>query len=197
MTDSVDLKGIGLKVTFPRLKDTGSLSQLGEQRHLSAEDVYRRLMNEGVEMGLATVYRVLTQFEQAGSAQALSQPGGNKAVFGLNDGERHHGHLVSTSTGIVEEFVDPEIERRLRQIAERHGLQPDRIHDHDIRHAEISLGGAHGAMKAVQQLAAAASKKRPSSGRIAIVAMRQQDLAAGVQGCPADGRPTPGMPVLA
>jgi Fur family ferric uptake transcriptional regulator len=77
-------------------------------------------MNESVEMGLATVYRVLTQFEQAGLLKR-SQLGGNKAVFELNDGDRHHGHLVSTPTGHVEEFVDPEIERRLRQIADDMG----------------------------------------------------------------------------
>lgn len=119
MTDSVDLKGIGLKVTFPRLKIL-DLFRNSEQRHLSAEDVYRHLMHEGVEMGLATVYRVLTQFEQAGLLKR-SQLGGNKAVFELNDGDRHHGHLVSTTTGDVEEFVDPEIERRLRQIADDMG----------------------------------------------------------------------------
>lgn len=119
MTDSVDLKGIGLKVTFPRMKIL-DLFRNSEQRHLSAEDVYRLLMGEGVEMGLATVYRVLTQFEQAGLLKR-SQLGGNKAVFELNDGERHHGHLVCTRTGAVKEFFDPQIEKRLQKIADEMG----------------------------------------------------------------------------
>jgi Fur family transcriptional regulator, ferric uptake regulator len=127
MSDSVDLKGIGLKVTFPRMKIL-DLFNNSEQRHLSAEDVYRLLLNDGVEMGLATVYRVLTQFEHAGLLKR-SQLGGNKAVFELNDGERHHGHLVSTTTGEVEEFYDPQIEKRLQKIADEMGYT---LTDHTI-----------------------------------------------------------------
>ncbi|OWT80530.1 MULTISPECIES: transcriptional repressor [unclassified Achromobacter] len=127
MSDSVDLKGIGLKVTFPRMKIL-DLFNNSERRHLSAEDVYRLLLNDGVEMGLATVYRVLTQFEHAGLLKR-SQLGGNKAVFELNDGERHHGHLVSTTTGEVEEFYDPQIEKRLQKIADEMGYT---LTDHTI-----------------------------------------------------------------
>jgi Fur family transcriptional regulator, ferric uptake regulator len=127
MSDAVDLKGIGLKVTFPRMKILG-LFHNSDQRHLSAEDVYRVLLNDGVEMGLATVYRVLTQFEHAGLLKR-SQLGGNKAVFELNDGERHHGHLVSTTTGEVEEFYDPQIEKRLQKIADDMGYT---LTDHTI-----------------------------------------------------------------
>ncbi|WP_233237212.1 transcriptional repressor [Bordetella sp. LUAb4] len=127
MSDSVDLKGIGLKVTFPRMKIL-DLFNNSEQRHLSAEDVYRLLLNDGVEMGLATVYRVLTQFEHAGLLKR-SQLGGSKAVFELNDGERHHGHLVSTTTGEVEEFFDPQIVKRLQKIADEMGYT---LTDHTI-----------------------------------------------------------------
>ncbi|ALM82626.1 transcriptional repressor [Bordetella sp. N] len=127
MSDAVDLKGIGLKVTFPRMKIL-DLFHTSEQRHLSAEDVYRVLINDGVEMGLATVYRVLTQFEHAGLLKR-SQLGGNKAVFELNDGERHHGHLVSTTTGEVEEFYDPQIVKRLQKIADDMGYT---LTDHTI-----------------------------------------------------------------
>ena len=115
MTDAIELKSSGLKVTFPRLKILAIFRNSG-QRHLSAEDVYRLLMNEGVEMGLATVYRVLTQFEHADLLKR-SQLGGNRAVYELNDGERHHGHLVCSQTGEVKEFFDPQIEKRLQKIA--------------------------------------------------------------------------------
>jgi Fur family ferric uptake transcriptional regulator len=114
-TDSIELKGSGLKVTFPRLKIL-DVFRSSDQRHLSAEDVYRLLVASGVEMGLATVYRVLTQFEQAGLLKR-SQLGSSKAVYELNDGERHHGHLVCTQSGQVKEFFDPQIETRLQKIA--------------------------------------------------------------------------------
>ena len=120
MTDAAELKSSGLKVTFPRMKILDIFSKSG-QRHLSAEDVYRMLLNDGVEMGLATVYRVLTQFEQA-DLLTRSQLGGNRAVYELNDGERHHGHLVSTATGEVIEFFDPQIEKRLQKIAAEKGF---------------------------------------------------------------------------
>ncbi|GAA4335457.1 ferric iron uptake transcriptional regulator [Pigmentiphaga soli] len=120
-SDSNELKGSGLKVTFPRLKIL-DVFRSSEQRHLSAEDVYRQLVAAGVEMGLATVYRVLTQFEHAGLLKR-SQLGSSKAVYELNDGERHHGHLVCTQTGEVKEFYDPQIEARLQQIAADMGYQ--------------------------------------------------------------------------
>lgn len=115
MSDAIELKSSGLKVTFPRLKILDIFRNSG-QRHLSAEDVYRLLMADGVEMGLATVYRVLTQFEHADLLKR-SQLGGNRAVYELNDGERHHGHLVCTQTNEVKEFYDPQIEKRLQKIA--------------------------------------------------------------------------------
>ncbi|MCK9512463.1 MAG: ferric iron uptake transcriptional regulator [Pigmentiphaga sp.] len=117
MTDQIELKSIGLKATYPRLKIL-DIFRRGELRHMSAEDVYRALMTEGVEIGLATVYRVLTQFEQAGLLER-SQFDSGKAVFELNEGD-HHDHLVCTSCGRVEEFFDPEIERRQHNVAKEH-----------------------------------------------------------------------------
>lgn len=119
MTDQSDLKNIGLKATYPRLKIL-DIFRKGEVRHMSAEDVYRALMSEGVEIGLATVYRVLTQFEQAGLLER-SQFDSGKAVFELNEGD-HHDHLVCTSCGIVEEFYDAEIERRQHSVAKEHNF---------------------------------------------------------------------------
>lgn len=115
-TDSSELKDIGLKVTFPRLKILDIFRSASEQRHLSAEDVYRQLMAEGTEIGLATVYRVLTQFEQAGLLKR-SLLGSNRSVYEMNDGERHHGHLVCLDSGDVKEFFDPQIEKRLHSIS--------------------------------------------------------------------------------
>ena len=120
MTDnSKNLKSIGLKATYPRLKIL-DLFQSSEQRHLTAEDVYRALMNEGMDIGLATVYRVLTQFEQAGLLERHYFESG-KAVFELNEGG-HHDHLVCMQCGKVEEFYDPEIERRQNAIAKERGF---------------------------------------------------------------------------
>src|SRR5690606_11422571 len=99
--NSRNLKSIGLKATYPRLKIL-DLFQSSEQRHLTAEDVYRTLMNEGMDIGLATVYRVLTQFEQAGLLERHYFESG-KAVFELNEGG-HHDHLVCMQCGKVEEF---------------------------------------------------------------------------------------------
>lgn len=118
-TDQQDLKSAGLKATFPRLKIL-DIFRRSSVRHLSAEDVYRFLIEEKVEIGLATVYRVLTQFEQAGILMR-SQFDGGKAIFELNDGE-HHDHLVCTYCGKVEEFWDEEIESRQHKIAENHGF---------------------------------------------------------------------------
>jgi Fur family ferric uptake transcriptional regulator len=114
MPNSQNLKTIGLKATTPRVRIL-ELFEKSAVRHLSAEDVYRQLMQEGVDVGLATVYRVLTQFEQAGLLQRLHFESG-KAVFELND-THHHDHLVCLQCGHVEEFVDEEIERRQVKIA--------------------------------------------------------------------------------
>jgi len=127
MTDSAELKNSGLKVTFPRMKILEIFSR-SEHRHLSAEDVYRMLMEEKIEMGLATVYRVLTQFEQANLLRR-SQLGTNRAVYELNDGERHHGHLVVVGEDKVVEFFDPVIEKRLREFAKKEGCE---LHDYSI-----------------------------------------------------------------
>ena len=124
MSNSQDLKNMGLKATFPRLKildlfqkaqaDTGS-------RHMTAEDVYRALIAEGMDIGLATVYRVLTQFEQAGLLERHYFESG-KAVFELNEG-KHHDHLVCMQCGKVEEFYDAEIEKRQIKVAKERGFQ--------------------------------------------------------------------------
>ncbi|MCB1889101.1 MAG: ferric iron uptake transcriptional regulator [Rhodocyclaceae bacterium] len=118
-SNTQNLKSIGLKATFPRLKIL-DLFQHTEQRHLTAEDVYRQLMQEGMDIGLATVYRVLTQFEQAGLLERHFFESG-KAVFELNEG-KHHDHLVCLQCGRVEEFFDAEIERRQTAIAEQRGF---------------------------------------------------------------------------
>ena len=117
--NSRNLKSIGLKATYPRLKIL-DLFQSSEQRHLTAEDVYRTLMNEGMDIGLATVYRVLTQFEQAGLLERHYIESG-KAVFELVEGG-HHDQLVCMQCGKVEEFFDAEIERRQNQIALERGF---------------------------------------------------------------------------
>ncbi len=119
MTDSVDLKSAGLKATFPRLKIL-DIFRRADERHQSAEDVYRTLIAEDVDIGLATVYRVLTQFEQAGIL-VRSQFDGGKAVFELNDGD-HHDHLICTSCNKVVEFSDEHIESRQYKVAEDHGF---------------------------------------------------------------------------
>mgnify|MGYP002784915757 CR=1 FL=1 len=119
MSNSESLKSIGLKATFPRLKIL-ELFENTDVRHLTAEDVYRMLINEGMDIGLATVYRVLTQFEQAGLLERHHFESG-KAVFELNAGH-HHDHLVCVNCGRVEEFYDPEIERRQTKIAKDRGF---------------------------------------------------------------------------
>lgn len=119
MSNSESLKSIGLKATFPRLKIL-ELFEKTDVRHLTAEDVYRLLLTEGMDIGLATVYRVLTQFEQAGLLERHHFESG-KAVFELNAGH-HHDHLVCINCGKVEEFCDPEIERRQAKIAKDRGF---------------------------------------------------------------------------
>lgn len=115
-----DLRKAGLKVTLPRLKVLEILED-AEQRHMSAEDVYKALLETGEEIGLATVYRVLTQFEGAGLVSRLSIDGGH-AVFELEDGA-HHDHLLCVSCNQIEEFVDEVIEQRQRAIAAEKGFE--------------------------------------------------------------------------
>ncbi|HKO88717.1 MAG TPA: ferric iron uptake transcriptional regulator [Burkholderiales bacterium] len=119
MSNAQDLKTIGLKATVPRLKIL-ELFEKSNVRHLAAEDVYRLLMKDGVDVGLATVYRVLTQFEQAGLLHRHHFESG-KAVFELNDSS-HHDHLVCVQCGRVEEFMDAEIEKRQNKIAKERGF---------------------------------------------------------------------------
>jgi Fur family transcriptional regulator, ferric uptake regulator len=126
MSDPRELKDTGLKVTVPRLKVL-DLFQHSPDRHLTAEDVYRRLLEEHSDIGLATVYRVLTQFEQAGLLVRHHFESG-KAVYELNQGG-HHDHLVCLQCGRVEEFYDSEIEKRQNKVAKERGFA---IHDHQL-----------------------------------------------------------------
>lgn len=119
MTTLDELKSTGLKATLPRLKIM-QIFQGGAQRHMTAEDVYRVLLNERTDIGLATVYRVLTQFEQAGLLTRSNFESG-KAVYELNEGS-HHDHLVCLDCGKVEEFHDPEIEKRQTAVAKAKGF---------------------------------------------------------------------------
>ena len=120
MTRIDELKSSGLKATLPRLKIL-EVFQSSTQRHLTAEDVFRVLLNEHSDIGLATVYRVLMQFEQAGLLTRSNFESG-KAVFELTEGQ-HHDHLVCLDCGRVEEFYDPEIEARQQKIALERGFQ--------------------------------------------------------------------------
>ena len=126
MSDPRELKSTGLKVTAPRLKVL-ELFQTSPERHLTAEDVYRRLLEEHSDIGLATVYRVLTQFEQAGLLMRHHFESG-KAVYELKEGG-HHDHLVCLQCGRVEEFYDAEIEKRQARVAKERGFA---IHDHSL-----------------------------------------------------------------
>ena len=119
MSKSNELKSMGLKATLPRLKIL-DLFEKAELRHLSADDVYRLLLSENMDIGLATVYRVLTQFEQAGLLERHHFESG-KAVFEIK-ANHHHDHLVCINCGRVEEFVDEEIERRQKKIAKERGF---------------------------------------------------------------------------
>ena len=131
MSSPTDLKTIGLKATLPRLRIL-ELFEKSDVRHLSAEEVYKILLKEGTDTGLATVYRVLTQFEQAGLLvrhhfeSGKSESG--KAVFELNTGG-HHDHLVCMQCGKVEEFYDEAIEKRQTSIAKERGYT---IHEHSL-----------------------------------------------------------------
>ena len=121
-----DLKSSGLKATVPRLKIL-EVFQRGAQRHMTAEDVFRHLLHEGADIGLATVYRVLMQFEQAGILHRNHFESG-KAVYELNEGQ-HHDHMVCLDCGRVEEFYDPEIEARQQAVAQAKGFE---IADHAL-----------------------------------------------------------------
>lgn len=121
-----ELKSTGLKATVPRLKVL-EIFQKGTQRHMTAEDVFRVLLQDRSDVGLATVYRVLTQFEQAGILTRSNFEGG-KAVYELNEGQ-HHDHLVCLDCGKVEEFYDAEIESRQNAVAKTKGFA---IADHAL-----------------------------------------------------------------
>ena len=126
MTDSKELRNTGLKVTVPRLRVLELFHQ-SKDRHLTAEDVYRKLLEDHADIGLATVYRVLTQFEQAGLLMRHHFESG-KAIYELNEGN-HHDHLVCLQCGRVEEFYDAEIEKRQTKVAKDRGFS---IHDHQL-----------------------------------------------------------------
>lgn len=130
MPDSAELKNRGLKATLPRLQIL-DIFQTTETRHLSAEDVYRLLLVQGHDIGLATVYRVLTQLHQAGLLKQARFESG-KAVYELDDGQ-HHDHLICTLCGRVQEFHDDLIEQRQRSIAREFGFEV-------IEHAHVLYG---------------------------------------------------------
>lgn len=126
MEQRQELRKAGLKVTLPRLKILEILES-AEPRHMSAEDIYRELIDSDEDIGLATVYRVLTQFEAAGLVTRHNFEGGH-SVFELDDGE-HHDHMVCVDSGEVVEFVSDEIERLQKEIAEKHGFE---LLDHSL-----------------------------------------------------------------
>lgn len=126
MTNIDELKNTGLKATLPRLKIL-EIFQQGTQRHMTAEDVFRILLEHHSDVGLATVYRVLAQFEQA-DILSRSHFESGKAVYELNEG-KHHDHLVCLDCGRVEEFYDPEIEKRQIAVAQTKGFA---IADHAL-----------------------------------------------------------------
>ncbi len=121
-----ELRQAGLKVTLPRLKILEILEDT-KLRHMSAEDIYKQLLSEGEDIGLATVYRVLTQFETAGLVTRHNFEGGH-SVFELDSGE-HHDHMVIVESGEVVEFVSDEIEKLQHEIAEEHGFE---LLDHSL-----------------------------------------------------------------
>ena len=126
MQQRKELRKAGLKITLPRLKILEILEN-ARDRHLSAEDIYKELLNSGEDIGLATVYRVLTQFEAAGLVTRHNFEGGH-SVFELDDGD-HHDHMVCVDSGQVIEFVSEEIERLQHEIAEEYGYE---LIDHSL-----------------------------------------------------------------
>lgn len=125
--ESNELRKVGLKVTHPRMRILALLAQSSPQRHLTAEDIYRQLLEGGEEIGLATVYRVLTQFEAAGLVLKHNFEGG-QAVYEWDRGG-HHDHMVDMDTGKIIEFESPEIEALQHRIAEAHGYD---LEDHTL-----------------------------------------------------------------
>jgi Fur family transcriptional regulator, ferric uptake regulator len=125
--ESQDLRNAGLKVTLPRVKILEILEKQTSERHLSAEQVYKILLSENEDIGLATVYRVLTQFEAAGLVARHHFEGGN-SVFELDHGS-HHDHIVCMKCGKVDEFTDEMIESRQKEIAQRLGYA---LTDHSL-----------------------------------------------------------------
>lgn len=119
--ENQELRKAGLKVTVPRIKILQML-ETNTQRHLSAEDVYKNLLETGEDVGLATVYRVLTQFESAGLVTRHNFDGGY-AVFEMIRGDEHHDHMVCTESGRVVEFHNADIERIQQEIAAKHGFE--------------------------------------------------------------------------
>jgi Fur family ferric uptake transcriptional regulator len=126
MEQRQELRKAGLKITLPRLKILEILAG-ADNRHLSAEDIYKVLLDSGEEIGLATVYRVLTQFEAAGLVTRHNFEGGH-SIFELDDGE-HHDHMVCVETGEVVEFFSDEIEKLQHEVAEKHGFE---LIDHSL-----------------------------------------------------------------
>ena len=126
MQQRKELRDAGLKVTLPRLRILEILEGV-ETRHLSAEDIYKELLNSGEDIGLATVYRVLTQFENAGLVMRHNFESGH-SVFELDEG-KHHDHMVCIQSGDVIEFVSEDIERLQREVAEKHGYE---LIDHSL-----------------------------------------------------------------
>jgi len=126
MADHIDLKESGLKATLPRIKVL-DIFERSKDKHMSAEDVYKRILESSEDVGLATIYRVLTQFEQAGILVRHHFESG-KAVFELNE-KTHHDHIVCLQCGYVEEFFNNEIERLQEQVAEELGFK---IIDHSL-----------------------------------------------------------------
>jgi Fur family ferric uptake transcriptional regulator len=124
--DAQDLKSAGLKVTLPRLKILEVL-EMSENHHMSAEDIYRTLVLKGEEVGVATIYRVLTQFEESGMVKKLNFDN-EQSVFELSNVD-HHDHLVCLKCGMIDEFFDEVIEQHQHDIAKRHGYQ---LTDHSL-----------------------------------------------------------------
>ena len=142
-SESNDLRNAGLKVTLPRLKILDILAD-GSARHMSAEDIYKKLLVSNEDIGLATVYRVLTQFEAAGLVTRHHFEGG-MAVFELNQGA-HHDHIVCVDCGKVEEFMDGGIEERQHAVAKRLGVRDQRSCADSVRtlpQGELSQSEAH------------------------------------------------------
>ena len=126
MEQRQELRKAGLKITLPRLKIL-EIFENTQHRHLSAEDIYKELLVSNEDIGLATVYRVLTQFESAGLVTRHNFEGGH-SVFELDDGE-HHDHMVCVESGTVVEFLNEEIEQLQREMAEEHGYE---LLDHSL-----------------------------------------------------------------